>query len=595
MQSETAEGALAQLVRAIPFFSRDALCKWMAPSGQFVAIHASHRPSQTGHVAYTHFESDRIALYSGRPFVWMSDFCADGRRPLDASFYLRPSEEWSERLDGRAVAANYDDVSRTLNLWTDPLGAYHVFVGTDGQTKWFSNNSEVIRVLVRGGTYDPLTLASFAACGWSLGGQPPWREVRRLPPGMLHRFQPAGESQTELLRVETVESSFGGGFDASAAAKILVETVSALANWPDRPSFVPVTGGRDSRLIFAAALSAAITFEARIGVGDAASEESPDVRTARALCELAGRKLTVAHSRTAGTVDEAARILRLTAPGTLSLEIAWPGINRPATGLPDGRSDAPLPLVHTGHGGEIARLYYGTGRASDPTTAAQQLYRKIAHVWPKPLLTPDGAHLVRTYLSTWATEQLEAGVAPSHLPDLLYLRERMANWAGASHGFDEYMTDLTSPLWTSRLLPHEFGLTPDERSRELFHYHILKRISADFARAPFAGTNPSWPTFGPSRNTGAQRTRTLTAKAQRELSRRREYFLRRRNVERPAGGLAEATRLARERTPDRSHEVWDVLNHRRSLALLRRDPSALDPRSRRMCWRIATLFLACLE
>jgi hypothetical protein len=596
IDADRAEASFAGLLRELPFHSLGPTKEWGAPSGRLVAFCAGHGSGQTGGTTYAHFEADRLAMYSGRPFVWTAEFAADGRQTLDPRFYLQPPEAWIEALDGRCLVARYDDRTATLDLYTDHLGASHLYTATDGRTQWFSNNAELLRRLLKSRTTAPLALASLVGCGWSLGGQPFWQEVRRLPRGGCS-FRPEGETHRDLHPKGAPEALFEGGFVAEAAARTLVAVIQALADWPGRPSVVSLTGGRDSRLVFAAALQAGLDFEARIIVGEGGSD-TPDARTARSLCAIEGRQLEVARSRHVATVAEAGRALRLCAPGTLSLDLAWSALNRPSgSGVPDAAPDRPLTIVHSGHGGELARAYYGLGD-QDPALVARGLYRHITHRWPRPPLTKEGGQLVEAYVTRWVREQVGVGVAPAHLPDLFYLDERMNSWVGGSHGFDEYMADLTSPLWTPRLLPHQFGLPAADRARELFHFHVLNALDSELARAPFAGSNPSWPTFDGTRTTRSrhvQRARRLAGRAGREL--RRRYRYRVGNGPSPGSqtGLAEAAALAREAAPERSHEAWDVIDRKRALRVLARDPAALDARSQRTVWRLATALLVCRE
>ena len=513
---ERAEASFHQILRELPLADGQRLKTWRAPSGRLLAVCASHRPSQTGGIRYWHFEPDRFAMYSGRPIVWTDDFEADGRATLDPRFYLQPPDVWRDALDGRFVVARYDDSGATLDLYTDPLGACHLYSTSDRGTQWFSNNAELLRRIIASRTTDPLVLASLVGCGWSFGGQPAWGAVRRLPRGAMYRFQPESESHRHVLPSSATESFFESGFVAEAAARTLAAVVCALADWPGRPSSVSLTGGRDSRLVFAAALRAGIEFETRIIAGKS-DRETPDVRTARILCETEGRPLTLAHSREVATLEDAAQALRLCAPGTLTLDLARNALNRPrGSGLPAEEADEPLALVHSGHGGELARAFYGLGDPS-PAVVKKSLYRQVAHLWPRPPISKEGQQLLKEYISGWVDEQLDAGVASEHLPDLFYLLERMNNWIGGSHGFDEYLTDVTSPLWTPRLLPHEFGLPAPERLRELFHFHVLNELSPELARVPFAGSNPSWPTFGQTRPVRGRKVGLLGARASREL------------------------------------------------------------------------------
>jgi hypothetical protein len=596
IDADRADASFTGFLRELPFPTLGPSQVWQAPSGRLLAFCAGHRNTQTGGTAYAHFEVDRFAMYSGRPVIWTGESAADGRRTLDPRFYMQPPEAWSDALDGRCVVARYEDKTSTLDLYTTQLGAGHLYTANDEQAQWFSNNAELLRRIIDSRATAPLALASIVGCGWSLGGQPLWQEVRRMPRG-LSRFRPGDETHRELLPSSATEAFFERGFLAEAAAQTLVALVRALSDWPDRPSVVPLTGGRDSRLVFAAALQAEVDFEARIIIGDA-GPETPDARIARILCATEGRDLALARSRRVATVAEAARALRLCAPGTLTLDLAWGALNRPrGSGLPEANTDEPLAIVHTGHGGELARAYYGLGDQSQ-AAVERGLLRHITHLWPRPPISREGFRLMEEYVARWVHEQLEVGVAPAHLPDLFYLLERMNNWVGGSHGFDEYMADLTSPLWTRRLLPHEFGLPASDRSRELFHFHVLDALNPELARVPFAGSNPSWPTFGGAQRMQGQRVRRVRRIAGQvggEMRRRYEYLLNRASLAGSHKGLPEAAALAREAAPESSHAVWQVIDRKRALRLLARDPMALDRRSQSTVWRLATAFLVCLD
>jgi hypothetical protein len=589
-----AEEVVAGLLQELPFFEGAAPQRWTAPSGRATAFSVAHGRAIAGGVTYSHFERDRFAMFSGRPFLWEGEFETDGRRPLDPASYLQPTGQWSDVLDGRCVAIRYEDPTATLDLYTDPLGAYHLFAAGDPGNEWFSNSVELLRRLSHAGRSDPLVLASLVGCGWSLGGRPLWSGVRRLPRGTLHRFQPGVEERRELLPTADIEQFFKADFSAEIAANTLVAAVRGLADWPRRPNFLPLTGGRDSRLVFAAADRSGVEFEPRIIASR--DSESPDVRTARVVCESVGRALTLAEPRGAVSVEHAAQLLRLCAPGSLSLDLAWSALNRPdGTGLAaDDEEVVPLPIVHSGHGGELARAYYGAGDP-DPSTVERSLYGRIIYIWPRPPLSREGKQLIKDYIGRWVLEQLDGGSDPTHLPDLFYLLERMSNWVGASHGFDEYMTDLTSPLWTPRLLPHEFGLPGTDRSQELFHFHVLTALRPALASLPFGGSNPSWPTFGQMPTRRARRARRVASRAGQELQRRYEHLLGRIAEDSRVAALAESSRLALESAPERSHEVWQLLDRRRTLKMLGRDPLSADSRTRALMWRLTTVFLVCLD
>ena len=514
--------------------------------------------------------------------------------PLDPHFFLGDPDKWSETLDGRCVAVRYDDATATLDLYTDPLGSYHVFVTKRDGTVWLSNNSELLRRLTGVSVMTPLAVASMVACGWSFGGEPLWDGVRRLPPG-AHRFvADAPDAHRELWGARSIGRLVNKGLDAQAAARTLVAAVRALADWPERPTYLSLTGGRDSRLVFAAALRAGIEFEPRIIVGSADEPETPDVRTARLVSESVGRALRVASSDPAATLDDAARWLRLTAPGTLQLDIAWAALNRPDQGWWDeGARNLALPLVMTGQGGEIARRWANVGNPRGLADAASRLYRRCTPILPRSVLSRQGKQLLRAYLGDLVSGHAGAGVPLTELGESFFLFEKLANWLGPSLSLDEYMTDLTAPLWSRRLIPYELGLPAGDRARELFHYSVLDVLAPELTRLSFSQSNPDWPTFGRTRPARARKSRKAASLVQRELSRRYQHLAHRRPAmlgERMLGDAA-AGALQRALGHPASDDIWRVLDRRRTLRLLRRDPRALDVRSRRNAWRVATVFL----
>ena len=92
-----------------------------------------------------------------------------------------------------------------------------------------------------------------------------------------------------------------------------------------------------------------------------------------------------------------------------------------------------------------------------------------------------------------------------------------------------------------------------------------------------------------------RRVRRVAGQGGREIRRRYEYLLNRGSLPGAGTGLPEAAALARQAAPERSHAVWQVIDRRRALRLLARDPMGLDRRSQSTVWRLATAFLVCLE
>lgn len=490
----------------------------------------SHPPDRVGGVRHADPEG---LFYAGRPIVWAGDE-ADGRGPLDPAAYR---DGTPSGLDGRFAVGRHGPEG--WEVVTDPLGAYPVY----RCGPWLSNWPEALR-RVRGSEagLDLDAVAGVIGGGWSLDGHPLWAGIERLP-WSGSRMAP------------------GGALEPRRAAALLVAGLRALADWPGRPNVVLVTGGRDSRLILAAALRAGFAFAARTG----GTEDAPDVVGARALCRAAGVEHGLLdphpHGDFCGHWRAMARTLAATTGGTATLA--------DASGFPLGpnpRPPAPLPLWHTGQGGEIARAYYGS-----PDTAglvARFLTRRPGR---PSLLSDAGEARVRAQIEAWVAGLGAPGAGgppEAELGDLFYLHRRMATWAAPSHAAVEPVRDSTSALWSHRLLPH---LTRGE-----FHDRVLAELAPELVEVAYA-----------------DRPRSLPRKALAELRRRtvgrvlHASRARRSPASAFPGAMADIAECVRSQP---AHPAWEVLDRARVEALLDTPPAALDEMRRAYVLRLGTVF-----
>jgi len=551
----TAEGALTRLLRELPFFPGRPV--ETATASMAAAAWVRH----DGDLAYAQIEPDSFALFSGRPFRWTDDAAAEGRAPIDARFFLESADRWADAIDGRFVSVAYRD--RTLEVVTDPVGAYPVYEATVDGTRWFSNSAAALRELTGDTGLRLDSVAGLVGGGWPLDGHPVWNGVERVEPGTALRLTPDGETRRRLLPSEDLARLPGRGLDPEQAARRLAAATAALADWPDRPNVVPVTAGRDSRVVLAGALGARLEFESVTG----GAPDEPDVRIGRELATAAN----VAHSLIPADPHgnmwsdhrRAARIVRLTSGGTATLA--------DASGFPLGHRDGPLPLWHSGQGGEIGRAYYGSGEGLDAAGLTRRLYDAFTARRPhrhEPL-SPAGRDVVERQLRSWVDCQLEAGVAPTDVPDMFYVDRRMKTWAAPTHGCVEYVRDTTSPLWSRRVVADLLAPPAAARARAAYHEAVLALLAPKLADVPYAG--------GPS---------GLAGKVARELRRR---LRRRRPASDPFEPILADTR--EQVLAAASHPAWDVLDRGRCETLLSRPAASLDEMSRYHVWRLATLFV----
>jgi hypothetical protein len=296
-------------------------------------------------------------------------------------------------------------------------------------------------------------------------------------------------------------------------------------------------------VVLAAALAAGIDFETTTG-GEAGH---PDVEIGRELARVAGVPWKPIEHDPDGSVTSdwrrAAELLWLTSSGTASLA--------DAAGFPFGPRPGPLPLWHSGQGGEIARSYYGAG------ADAHVLYRRFVGRRPgrAEILNEEGTRLVRGQIDAFVAEHSPQG---GDLADLFYLHRRMGTWAGPTHGAVEFVRDTTSPLWSRRLLPDLLG------SGGEFHDEMLRRLAPRLLEVSY------------------ERPRSLPRKVADELRRRA------RPRPDPFDRILPEIREAVLAQPD--HEAWHVLDRPRVEELLGSPAGALDTMSRYYTWRLATVF-----
>jgi asparagine synthase len=582
---EALEHSLHALAGEAPFLDASAVRGWRSGDGKAASAWLCHEGVAVGGVEYVHTDEQAMSLFAGRPVRWSADGSADGRSTLDPRTYLAPAVRWAQHLDGRFVAVRYAPGDRGLEVVTDPMGAYPVYVAESGSCRFVSNRPALLATLLDRQEPDPVAVAYFLVCGWALGGGCLWKGVSRLERGHIHRFGDRGQEREPIPRVgaQSLLAMFGAGLDAAEAAHALAEAVRASADWPSRPSVLFLSGGLDSRLVLAAALESGVEISTRTvapprQVGDS---ETEDVVIARRLAAEYSIAHTVVSSSFLEGVGAHARWMRLLTNGLVSLGETG-ALRAPPIGVP-------LELAYSGQGGEVSRSDYGIG----PQTASELLEQILRHVvprWPRSLANAEGDELVRSFVGDWIDRHLRLGGRPADLTDLFYLLERMQNWAGPSQMYYEQRNDTISPLWFSRLIPHQLALAADQRRRSLFHLELLSALAPDLARLDFAGANPPWPTFR-ARTAGRSHEIQVTAnKAMREARRRLrarlhasseiedDPFLR---------AIAEAQAGVAKHV---DHPVWRYLDRTRVERLLGTHPLRLDPRSRRTVWRLASIF-----
>jgi hypothetical protein len=339
----------------------------------------------------------------------------------------------------------------------------------------------------------------------------------------------------------------------------------------------------DSRVVFAAALESGAEISTRTvaSPSEVGYAETEDVVIARRLAAEYSIPHAVVSSSFLEGVGAHARWMRLLTNGLVSLGETG-ALRAPPIGVP-------LELAYSGQGGEVSRNDYGIG----PPTAPELLEQVLRHVvprWPRSLANTAGEELVRSFVGDWIDRNLRLGGRTVDLTDLFYLLERMPNWAAPPQMYYEQRNDTISPLWFSRLIPHQLALAAEDRRRSLFHLELLSVLAPDLAHLDFAGVNPPWPTFGARTTSRSHEIQVTVNKAMREVRRRLRARLDR-SSEVGNDPFVQAIREAQAGVANHvDHPVWRYLDRTRVERLLGTHPLRLDPRSRRAVWRLASVF-----
>lgn len=562
--AESARRRLEAIVAATPFAALIDFGSWSSAAGSIAFAWAVHRPDAIGELEPVACEETRAVLVAGRPIRWRRDGGADGRDAPRARSHL---DGIRDGLDGRFAIVRAEGAA--LEVRTDVLGAYPVYATTDAHgTFWASG---LVGALVGMGVtsgMDAGAVASMLAFGWPLNGQPAARSVRRLPRGVTVRIGPDGTRAVVPApeRIDPV-ALLRRPVDHEAAARDLVEGVRALADWPGRPTVLPVTGGRDSRVVLAAALAAGIPFEALTAGGPG----QPDVVIARELCAVAG----VPHRRYVPPDRRWLRTDVALATGLVRLRGATTSL-RDGSGFPVAPDDGALPVWLSGQGGEIARGYYGRGRGPEAAVLAVLAARLSGwRPWLRPPLTAAAARRIGAILRRWSREWRRRGATPADLPYLAYLDLRMGFWAAAGHGAVEWTRDTASPLWSWKLMPALLGGSDAEREAETFHRRMVALLAPELAPVPF-DDGRTWPdVVAPGRPRPSAPPAPPAAEAT--------------VPDRPMTSLTEVQALVRDALGEpRTAELRALLGDRATRRLLETHEERLDERREAWLWNLLT-------
>lgn len=425
---------------------------WIDPAGGACIIHGLVWGSDTG------------ALLDARAIGVMLD---------------RPGARLSNDVAGEyAIARLHRD--GTLEAFGDPAGLHQLFHGRDEQP--VVSNRAGFAALLSGTSRPDLDSALWlSAIGYRVGTASGWTGIRQLPQNARLTASASSVAITsppfalpERRGIAAGRALLEEGLEQAKAAVRLAADDGMLD--------LPITGGKDSRVVLGIALAAGL--RERLTLFTRGYAGHPDT----VVGEMIAARLGLPHRREPplgsdqpADLDPHAflallRTIAFQADGGIG---GWDNISGRALGCE---------TLVSGHFGEVLKAY--AKHSPDGPLDPIAMVRLQAPFDPLDLLRSTARERLADLLAGQMAEARSAGAEEADLPDLFYWRNRVPNWLGGIRGIKSFERQPILPLGVPALMQLAFTMTAPERKMELAHFTLLERTAPELIELPFA--HQSW-------------------------------------------------------------------------------------------------------
>ena len=361
--------------------------------------------------------------------------CPPGDAPLPLARAIREAPARAvEGLTPPVVAAVLDSSADELTVVNDFIGAGRCYeLDFEGGCAWSNRVGALPLFTGVEALADRRGWLALAAATWFLGDSTPMAGVTRVPPGSVIRATDAGISRE---RTSAVSSLVVSDMDPAEAGEAAAEEASAQATMAGElwrgGAVVHLSGGRDSRVVAAAAVAAGIN--ARFHTSDKTPGEA-DV--ARELVRLAPRPLRHRVRHTEGERIDLHRTSDGESPASApaARRDAPPAKLRGNLRLPRSR---PFGAALCGHGGEIAHgFFYRTERELRRIRRGgeEAVVARVMRFFTRlpGAARPEAHELASREIERTVAEGRNLGVAGPALLEWFYLMDRFPHRSGLRH------------------------------------------------------------------------------------------------------------------------------------------------------------------
>lgn len=446
-----------------------------------VSFATSHAPARSG---------DLTLVFDGHSFDHDLFLHHASARPEDV---LRLRDRVLADLGGvfcLVSASREDGAVRTIDIATDPLGMYPVYLHRGaGGSFVVSNDAHLVAAVLRANGVTPRRTLLPCLFGLAFNGPTGepflYEEVAVLPSGHRLSVRDGGLAQDgpPPLRYDRSGTAYEACLDA-ACAQMQGAARLLLAAHPDAHVALDVTGGADSRAILAVILS--LGLERRVGVRNFMALPNPDAHVAALLAErydLPVGEGVLAHS---GGIFESYF-------AAASVDAYGHGGARDNVAAQNTTAFVGDLVSLTGFFGEIAGKWVPwvakspTAARMSPAERTEALLSRRRRIGQLDFFTGAGLEIVRQGITAHYQAVVDAGAEPRHVEAESYLASRCRTHFGlmSVHGNRRRIQpDLLGNPWMVRARRAlEPGLAADNK----VVFDIVRRLGgAELAFAPMA-------------------------------------------------------------------------------------------------------------
>ena len=259
-------------------------------------------------------------------------------------------------------------------------------------------------------------------------------------------------------------------------AALLVAQMQTISRFPVRRRVLSLSGGKDSRLVAAAAAAAGVLDRFLVRTHHTPGG-SPDEAVANVLGPVLGVQMEKVE-RPAADLDPGEFELRLRHHvfQTWGMQGAWDL---------KGNIPASRNLGVGGLFGETFRSHYAPDRRFDGADDARRFFAEEMAFDRAGILRKEVATELRVRVAQWVERRLGEGVLPGDLAEVHYAEYRLRRWLGTVRHVVAH-NPVADPLQLSAGFRTAMAMGHELRRVDALHFELIRRLFEPLARVPLA-------------------------------------------------------------------------------------------------------------